>query len=184
MDHHHHIFLNPKVSIELANYFKWNAAKLTVIDTPASFNNFLLEKSFFLLLYQTNLIFTGLSLPLVFVFPLLCVLSVSFCLIFLFILVSKASIAKANEFSFLFSGIPCTNRQLFLLEYYCLSLVLNRPLFTSDKSLFLLSILIFFFLVQSITFKVIKLIRNEIHGHFQFQELSLTFNLISTVGWR
>ena len=52
MDHHHHIFLNPKVSIELANFFKRNAVKLAVIDTPVSFNNFLLEKSFFLSLYH------------------------------------------------------------------------------------------------------------------------------------
>ena len=144
MDHHHHIFQNLKVSIELANFFKRNAVKLAVIDTPVSFNNFLQEKSFFLSLYQTNLIFAGLSLPLVFVFQLLWVLSISFCLIFPFMLVSITFIAKANVFSFLFSGIPCTNRQLFLLEYYCLSLVLNRPVFLF---LFLLLLLLLLFLI-------------------------------------
>ena len=144
MDHHHHIFRNLKVSIELANFFKRNAVKLAVIDTPVSFNNFLQEKSFFLSLYQTNLIFAGLSLPLVFVFQLLWVLSISLCLIFPFMLVSITFIAKANVFSFLFSGIPCTNRQLFLLEYYCLSLVLNRPVFLF---LFLLLLLLLLFLI-------------------------------------
>ena len=147
MDHHHHIFLNPKVSIELANFFKRNAVKLAVIDTPVSFNNFLLEQSFFLSLYQTNLIFAGLSLPVVFVFQLLCVLSISFCLIFPFMLVSMTFIAKANVFSFLFSGIPCTNRQLFLLEYYCLSLVLNRLVFLFFLFLFLLLLFLLLFLI-------------------------------------
>ena len=147
MDHHHHIFRNLKVSIELANFFKRNAVKLAVIDTPVSFNNFLLEQSFFLSLYQTNLIFAGLSLPVVFVFQLLCVLSISFCLIFPFMLVSMTFIAKANVFSFLFSEIPCTNRQLFLLEYYCLSLVLNRLVFLFFLFLFLLLLLLLLFLI-------------------------------------
>ena len=147
MDHHHHIFRNLKVSIELANFFKRNAVKLAVIDIPVSFNNFLQEKSFFLSLYQTNLIFAGLSLPLVFVFQLLWVLSISFCLIFPFMLVSITFIAKANVFSFLFSGIPCTNRQLFLLEYYCLSLVLNRLVFLFFLFLFLLLLFLLLFLI-------------------------------------
>ena len=115
------VFLNPKVSLALVNLFIQNAVKLSVIDTPESFNNFFIEKTFFLPLYRTNFIISGLGLPLFFGFPLLCVLSISFFVNFISILVSMTCIAKSSVFSLLFSGIPCINRQ-FLLDYYsCLS---------------------------------------------------------------
>ena len=107
-----HTFLNPKVSLALFNFFIRKAVKLFVIDTPESFNSFLLEKIFYLSLYRTNLIITGLGLPLFFGFLILCVLSISLSVTFIFIFVSMASIAKRSVFSLLLSGRPCIYRQL------------------------------------------------------------------------
>ena len=116
-----HTFLNPKVSLALVNFFIRNVVKLSVIDTFESFNNFLLEKAFFLSLYQTNLIITGLSLPLFFWFPdSVCFVNIIIRNFYIYPSLTDL-IAKRSVFLFLLSGRPCINRQ-FLLEYCsCLS---------------------------------------------------------------
>ena len=73
--------------------------QIAVIDTTESFNNFLLEKTFLLSLYQTNLTITGLGLHLVFGFPILCVLSISLCKIFISILAIMTFVTKTSVFS-------------------------------------------------------------------------------------
>ena len=104
-----------------------------LLTQPESFNNFLLEKPFSLSLYRTNLIIAGLSLPLFFGFPVLCVLSISLAVIFISILVSMTSIAEASVFSFFFSGMPYISLFICLFIYLFIYLFIHLFSFVYEQ---------------------------------------------------